>query len=57
MPVHVEGIDKVTGILEQFPIVLFGLQQYELSTLTLIFLYGEEQAMVMPTACESMPDA
>ena len=57
MPVHVEGVDKVASILEQFPIMLFGLPQCYLSTLTLISLHGGEQTMVMPTARESMPDA
>src|SRR5262245_6570478 len=56
MPLHVTGVDKVTGILEQFPIMRFVLRQCYLSVLMFIALHRGEHASMMSTACESMPD-
>jgi hypothetical protein len=56
MPLHVDGVHQVTGILEEFPIMRFAFRQCYLSVLMFASLYGREQALVTPTAYESMPD-
>jgi hypothetical protein len=54
MSVHVERIDKVAGILEQFPIMRFALPQYHFSTFTFAPFHGGEQALVISVGDESM---
>src|SRR5262245_27594297 len=56
MPLHVAGVDKVAGILEQFPIMRFVLRHPSLSGLRFVVLHGGEQTSMLSPACESMPD-
>ena len=56
MPLHVDGVHQVTGILEEFPIMRFALHQCSLRVLMFASLYGREQALVRSTAYERMPD-
>src|SRR5262245_61552554 len=56
MPLHVAGVDKVAGILEQFPIMRFVLRPCCGSVLMFASLHRGEQASAMSMTCESMPD-
>src|SRR5215470_6199625 len=55
MPVHVERVDKVAGILEQCPVMHFVLWQCSLSGRMFTALHGGEQTSALSTACKRMP--